>query len=133
MLTVDLDDALPLYLQIAQGIKRAIARGEVAVGQRLPSVRQLAGDLALNLYTVARAYRQLEDEGLLRIRQGRGARVVSDQVRGDHDAAVDTLERSLAQAFTEARLAGLGATEIQQAVQRAETALGPGKTASSHP
>ena len=124
MLTVDLDDAMPLYLQIARGIKAAIARGELAVGTKLPSVRQLAGDLSLNLNTVARAYRQLEEEGLLRIRQGRGAQVVNDQVGGDRDEAAQALERALGQAFTEARLAGLSPTDMSRAVDRALSALG---------
>ena len=127
MLTVDLDDALPLYLQIARGIRAAIARGEVAVGQQLPSVRQLAGDLALNLNTVARAYRQLEEDGLLRIRQGRGARVVSDQIHGDTAGAAAALERSLAQAFTEARLAGLDRAAMEQAIRTALDGLGKDK------
>ena len=115
MLSVDLDDPTPMYVQIARGIKSAIARGAVAVGQRLPSVRQLAGDLAVNLNTVARAYRQLEEEGLLRVRQGRGARVVSDHVHGTPTNALFELERTLGQAFAQARLGGLTRGQIEAA------------------
>ncbi len=117
MLTIDLDDSTPLYLQVSQGIQRAIAGGALRVGAKLPSVRQLAGDLAINLNTVARAYRQLEEQGLVRVRQGRGARVASDLVSGDRSAAEADLRRSLAQVFSEARLAGLDRMVVERAAR----------------
>lgn len=123
VLQVDLDDPTPMYVQIARGIKAAIARGDVSVGQRLPSVRQLAGDLSVNLNTVARAYRQLEGQGLLRVRQGRGAQVVSDQVNGTPEVARAELDRVLAQAFTQAHLGGLARSEIEAASRRCLDAL----------
>jgi len=63
MLTIRLDSAVPLADQIAEGIRLKIAAGEVRPGDELPPVRQLAADLGVNLNTVARAYRELEEAG----------------------------------------------------------------------
>lgn len=117
MLTIDLDAPEPLYVQIVRGVKRAIARGDLAVGVRLPSVRQLAGDLAINLNTVARAYRQLEEEGFLRIRHGRGAVVVRDQL-DDRTAARGRLREELSRALDQARLGGLTDRDLRKELRR---------------
>jgi GntR family transcriptional regulator len=76
-LTVDLGDKRPIYQQVVDGVKTLIAGGELREGMALPSVRQVAGDLGVNLNTVAIAYRQLQDEGFLKVRHGSGAVVSS--------------------------------------------------------
>lgn len=63
----------PLYLQIAQAVRAAIAAGDLAAGHGLPSVRGLAGQLRVNPATVVQAYRQLEAEQLIEMRQGAGS------------------------------------------------------------
>ena len=80
-LTVNLDDKRPLYQQVVDGIKELIAGGELKEGAALPSVRQVAGDLGVNLNTIAAAYRQLQDEGFVAVRHGSGAVVKS--LRGE--------------------------------------------------
>ncbi len=77
MIRIDLTAATPLAEQVRLALRRAIAEGEVAPGDELPSVRQLAGDLSINLNTVARAYRELEREGLVVSHRGRGTVVAS--------------------------------------------------------
>ncbi|HWA15752.1 MAG TPA: GntR family transcriptional regulator [Gemmatimonadales bacterium] len=64
--------ATPLYAQIAARIRGAIAAGELAPGDGLPSVRHLAGRLLINPATVVQAYRELESEGFVEMRQGAG-------------------------------------------------------------
>lgn len=64
--------ATPLYAQIASRIRVAIAAGELAPGDGLPSVRQLASQLLINPATVVQAYRDLEAEGFVEMRQGTG-------------------------------------------------------------
>ena len=116
---MDLDSPEPLYAQIVRGLREAIARGGVRVGERLPSVRQLAGDLGIHLNTVARAYRRLEEDGLVRVRHGQGAVVVNDRVAGGgKTAAREALEGAVGNAAAEARLAGLTFDEIHAVVER---------------
>src|SRR6516164_1176642 len=71
-LHVDTASRLPIYQQLAQQIREAIARGELQPEAGLPSVRQLSRELVVNPNTVARAYTELEREGLLISRPGRG-------------------------------------------------------------
>jgi GntR family transcriptional regulator len=63
----------PVYLQIMDQVKRDIALGRLATEERLPTVRQLAQQLAINPNTIAKAYRQLEQDGIIVTRAGAGA------------------------------------------------------------
>ena len=64
---------VPLYLQLIEQVKHAIETGAMRAGDQLPSVRQMAEDLVINPNTVARAYRELEHEGIVELRHGSGA------------------------------------------------------------
>lgn len=67
----------PVYLQIIDQVKRDIALGRLAKDERLPTVRQLAQQLAINPNTIAKAYRQLEQEGIIVTKAGAGAFVAN--------------------------------------------------------
>ena len=69
---VDSASPTPIYAQLDRSIRAAIATGELASGAQLPTVRQLAVDLAVNANTVARVYAQLERDGILETRRGVG-------------------------------------------------------------
>ncbi len=69
---IDARSGVPLYRQILEQVKFAIARGTLEPGDRLPTVRQLAVDLSINPNTVIRAYRELEIQGVLETHQGSG-------------------------------------------------------------
>lgn len=75
-LRVDHRAPLPVYCQLVEGVKELVYRGELAEGARLPTVRALAGALDINPNTVARAYQELEREGLVNSRVGRGTFVL---------------------------------------------------------
>ena len=64
---------IPLYLQLIEQVKHAIETGAIRAGEQLPSVRQMAEDLVINPNTVARAYRDLEHEGIIELKHGSGA------------------------------------------------------------
>ena len=108
--TVDETDARPLYQQLVDEIKTLIAKGELAQGTSLPPVRQVASDLGVNLNTVAFAYRRLQKEGLIRIRHGSGAVVISQTVQQKPE---DGLRNQLRTALTRLVLAGLKPSEIK--------------------
>jgi GntR family transcriptional regulator len=114
-LTVDTNDKRPLYQQIVDGVKELIARGDLREGATLPSVRQVAGDLGVNLNTIAVAYRRLQEEGFLNIRHGAGTVVSS---RRAHSVEEDDLRQPLRTALTQLILAGRSEGEITAAVQQ---------------
>src|SRR5436190_22461700 len=64
---------VPLYLQLIEQVKHSIETGAIRAGEQLPSVRQMAEDLLINPNTVARAYRELEYEGIIELKHGSGA------------------------------------------------------------
>ena len=114
-LTLDADDKRPIYQQIADGIKALIARGDLRENMTLPSVRQVASDLGVNLNTIAVAYRQLQDEGFVTVRHGAGAVVTSRRPR---EVAESELRKPLRTALTELILAGLTGGEIVRVVRQ---------------
>jgi GntR family transcriptional regulator len=109
-ITIDERDGRPLYQQLVDEIKTLIARGELAQGTSLPPVRQVASDLGVNLNTVAFAYRRLQNEGLIRVRHGSGAVVVSKTLENNQE---DRLRAQLRTALTQLVLAGLKQPEIK--------------------
>ncbi|MEJ8545674.1 GntR family transcriptional regulator [Brevibacillus borstelensis] len=69
---IDPRSDIPIYQQIIQQIKEAVAKGLIAPGEKLPSVRELAGRIAINPNTIAKAYQELEREGVIETLRGRG-------------------------------------------------------------
>jgi GntR family transcriptional regulator len=74
-LHVDPTSDVPIYLQIVERIKYLIATGDLKPGEQLPTVRQVAVELSVNPNTVARAYTELDREGIISTQQGRGTYV----------------------------------------------------------
>jgi GntR family transcriptional regulator len=79
---IDRDEDVPLHDQVAAEIRKAIADGEAAPGDRLPLAKDIAAILGVNKNTVLRALHILRDEGLLEFRRGRGVTVVGAPERG---------------------------------------------------
>src|ERR1700728_3021006 len=80
-LKLDLRSGVPVYRQIIDQVRGGMASGALGVGDQLPTVRQLAVDLAINPNTVARAYRELELGGLLDTHQGTGSFISAQKIR----------------------------------------------------
>lgn len=119
MLTISIDRGLeePVYEQVAHQIRRLISSGALPSGTSLPSVRRLAGELSVNLNTIARAYRLLEGEGFLRIRGRAGVSVAApaEEVESStHDRLSEELRRTLARF----RQAGVPKDELMAVVRR---------------
>ena|SRR5215831_4964268 len=77
IISIDVRDARPIYAQIEHALRAAIATGRLRVGDRLPTVRELAVDLRVNANTVARVYTDLERAGVLETRRGVGSFVAA--------------------------------------------------------
>ena len=98
MRPIDPASGLPLYLQVAVSLKEDIAAGSYTVGDAVPSLRAAASELRVNLHTVGKAYRLLEDEGVLTRKRGDAyrvattARAAKDLLREDVQALLDRAE-----------------------------------------
>ena len=73
LIALNYRDARPIYLQIEEGMRKLILTGVIATGEKLPSVRELATQMAINPNTIQRAYRELETEGFIHTIPGRGS------------------------------------------------------------
>lgn len=96
---VDLRSHVPIYIQIVERVGHLVATGVLQPEDQLPTVRQLATDLRVNFNTVARAYRLLDEAGVISTQQGRGTYVLeglsAGQAEGLRQAALEGLVRSL--------------------------------------
>ena len=119
-ITIDERDRRPLYQQVTDEIKGLIAAGELSEGSSLPPVRQVAVDLGVNLNTVAFAYRRLQEEGLIKVKHGSGAVVIS---RIAVQKADEQMQAKLRSALTELILAGLTRAEVSTLVNEALNTL----------
>ena len=93
---LDPHSGVATYLQIVQQVKEALRLGTIDVGDQLPTVREVVADLAINPNTVAKAYRDLEREGLVVARQGRGTFIANTLAPASlryHDELRAELER----------------------------------------
>ncbi|HRQ11118.1 MAG TPA: GntR family transcriptional regulator [Trueperaceae bacterium] len=92
LIRLDTTISEPLYAQIAREVCRAIMRGDVREGERLPAARELAHSLGVNMHTVLRAYADLRDAGEIELHRGRGAVVLArETLHDDVEAAVRNL------------------------------------------
>lgn len=117
---------VPIYLQLMEQVKHSIETGALRPGEQLPGIRPLAEELVINPNTVAKAYRELEHEGIIELRHGAGAFVsgnarakkLTDKFRAGQTVVAGAVERLRARGVTdeeirrmfEAELAGLTRT-----------------------
>jgi len=118
LIAVSPNDGLPIYRQIVEQVKGAVAAGLLAPGDRLPSHRDLSGELVVAPLTVKKAYDTLESEGVVRTERGRGTFVArrSAETAGEALRALAIRARGLAR---QARVMGLGVEEVIEVVRRA--------------
>jgi GntR family transcriptional regulator len=117
--TIDIADGTPIYLQICEQIKRAVAVGRLKAEEPLPSVRQLALELTVNPNTVARAYLELEHEGVIYKRQGQGTFVSPHGLEASRRERRKVVAGLFEKAITEAAAAGMTASEMDEVYRQA--------------
>jgi GntR family transcriptional regulator len=113
----DMGSGVPVYRQIIDQILGGIASGALAPGQQLPTVRQLAVDLAINPNTVVRAYRELEIRGVLATQQGIGTFITRETVQPDEAERQRQLSQLVAEFMSRAGGAGFTADEVVTRIQ----------------
>jgi len=115
MFSIDLHSGVPVYRQLIDQVRGGIAAGSLAPGDQLPTVRQLAVDLAINPNTVMRAYRELELGGLLETHQGTGTFISNKKL----EKKSAERERQLSQMAGEfAARAGAAGFTLEELIER---------------
>ena len=118
VLEIDFRSHVPIYLQIVEQVEEMVATGLYKPEDQLPTVRQLASELRVNFNTVARAYRLLDEAGVISTQRGRGTFVLDpmppDRARQLREATLDGLTRSF---LTNAATKGFSPKEVSEATK----------------
>ena len=107
LLTLDFESDLPIYQQIRQQVMLGVASGKLCPGESLPSVRQLAADIGVNLHTVNKAYQLLRDDGVVIIHRQRGVVVSENPQPRDSFEFFGSISERLEQLAAEAKALGM--------------------------
>jgi GntR family transcriptional regulator len=119
---------VPIYLQLMEQVKHAVETGALRPGEQLPGIRPLAEELVINPNTVAKAYRELEHEGVIELRHGAGAFVsanagpkkLTDKLRAAQDIVSSAVERLHARGVTDEEIRRLFEAELAGLSRRGE-------------
>jgi len=107
MLKVDPRSSTPIYEQIQLGIKELILKGALQGGEKIPSVREMAGMLTINPNTISKAYGELEREGIIETLRGKGTYVVNDFNRKVDENKMQYISEELKKIILEASCNGM--------------------------
>ena len=114
-ISISLGDPRPMYLQVIEQVKRRVAVGDLPPGTELPSIRELAAGLKVSVITVKRAYLELEREGVIATRQGKGS-VVAEKPGLQSSIQEAELRDHLKQAASLGLLLGRSKAEMQKRI-----------------
>jgi GntR family transcriptional regulator len=117
---IDLDfrSKIPIYVQIMDQVKHLIAVGELHPDDQLPTIRELAADLDVNFTTVARAYRLLDQEGLISTQHGRGTYIIPlPEGQTNDDFRRENFKRLTRHFLNEAYRLGYGPDEVSEIIK----------------
>lgn len=115
---IDPHNGLAIYDQIVRYVKFAVADGAIRPGELIPSVRQLARELAINPNTIARAYRCLQDDKVLEAVRGTGLEVASGAAARCREERLRLIRDRLKQVLAEAKQSGLDPKELREIVEK---------------
>ncbi len=108
------DSGVPIYLQLVRQVMHAIETGALRPGDQLPAIRSLAEEAVTNPNTVAKAYRELEYEGIIELRQGLGAFVRANLPSAEQGQAMKQAHRAVGAAVTAMRKLGLSEASMRR-------------------
>jgi GntR family transcriptional regulator len=118
LISINKEDARPLYLQIVIQIKEQIRKGTLKQGDELPSVRELADSLGINMHTVRSAYVKLREQGIINLRLGRRATIARLKQPENKRVVEAEITARMEELVTDALLMGLKPQEINEIIQR---------------
>ncbi len=116
---LDTRSGVPVYRQLIDQVLAGISSGTLGPGDRLPTVRQVAVDLSININTVVRAYKELEIRGVLSTQQGTGTFITDQDVPLDEAERQRRLSQLIGDLLARAGAEGFTVTEIRQALDEA--------------
>ena len=117
-ISINEQDIQPLYLQITAQVKEQVRKGMLKPGDELPSVRELADSLGINMHTVRSAYLRLREQGIINLRLGRRA-VVAKVDKPAHTIEMETeIQARLKELITDALLMGFSSDDFRDLVDR---------------
>jgi GntR family transcriptional regulator len=122
---IEPDSHVPIYAQIIEHLRSAIAAGVYRPGEALPSLRALAIELKVNPNTVQRAYDEMDRQGMIRSRRGVGMFVAERGARSARSRAEESVHDAFAQAIAMARSANLSTKRIQDLFDETMNQVGP--------
>ncbi|GAA0344668.1 GntR family transcriptional regulator [Bacillus carboniphilus] len=111
LLYIDFGSEIPIYEQIVTGVIKGVGDGTLSSGELLPSMRELASDLNINMHTVRKAYLQLQDMGFIEILKKKGA-LVREKPTGDSNDFYRRIEQKLLPILFEAKSRGITNSEM---------------------
>lgn len=117
-INIDPTGEIPIYEQIVRQIKFAAAGGVIRPGELIPSVREVASELAVNPNTVAKAYRQLQIEGVVESVRGRGLQLTGESAQRCREERARLVRLRLREAIGEARQSRLPDEQIRQIIEQ---------------
>lgn len=117
IISIDLYNSKPAFLQIADVVRTAIARGALQAGDKLPPIRETAVNTRVNRNTVSRAYLELEHQGLVQARQGSGFFVTEDGANQEREARRQLVMEKIQELLREAELSALSTPELIKLVE----------------
>jgi len=125
---IDANNGIPIYEQIERQVKFAVANGSLLAGERVPSVRELATQTAVNVNTVARAYRRLQNDGILRTIRGTGMAVANDAEERCRQEREQLIRKRLRSVLQEALNSQMSLDEIRRLVDAECSTLSTAQT-----
>jgi len=118
LLSINDNDNRPIYLQIISQIKEQVGKGTLQPGEELPSVRELADSLGINMHTVRSAYLKLREQGIIKLHLGRRARIARWQYPVHNSDWEADIKARLKELITDALLIGISPVDLSRLVNQ---------------
>lgn len=124
MISIDNRSAKPIYEQIIEQMKFHVAKGNIKCGDAIPSVRKLALDLKITPGTVAKAYAELEREGVIETIRGKGTFIAQNITYEVNEKKIEEVKKSLKSSILELKMNGFDEKDITKLVKETYKELG---------